>query len=54
MGRDVWQSDEGGGEMKVSDLIKALQGCEDLDISFSFQMMSASFLDIHAFSNIEI
>jgi len=40
--------------MKVSDLIKALQGCEDFDISFSFQMPSASFPDIHAVSNIEI
>jgi len=40
--------------MKVSDLMKALQGCEDFDISFSFQMPSGSFPDIHAVSNIEI
>lgn len=40
--------------MKVSDLIKALQGCEDFDVEFSFQKPSASFPDVHAASNLEI
>ena len=35
-------------------MIKALRGCEDFDVEFSFQMPSASFPDAHAVSNLVI